>query len=202
MSKFLLNLLLQISIALVNSKIQFLIRKFLFLISAPLTLRPPWPLAQPAHWPRRPRRPRPSRPAHPARASVTSSREIRLPFWFAPSEPAASPTSLCQPGPAISSIPHLQPPKLACTATAPRPPSAAQLHALGATGPLPPRLHFSSLKSPLKPSLVFNGIKAINDGVKLPGHPSSALPRPPIKGEHPHRVSLHLSPLLFPSLHA
>jgi hypothetical protein len=99
MSKFLLNLLLHISKALVNSKIQFLIRKFFFLISARPTLRPTRPLAQSAHWPRHPRWPKPSRPAHPARASVASSREICLPFWFTPSEPAASPTSLCQPGP-------------------------------------------------------------------------------------------------------
>jgi hypothetical protein len=99
MSKFLLNLLLQISKALVNSKIQFLIRKFFFLILACPTLRPTQPLAQTAHWPRRPAgRNRPS-PAHPACASVTSSREIRLPSWFAPFERAASPTSLCQPGP-------------------------------------------------------------------------------------------------------
>jgi hypothetical protein len=60
MSKFLLNLLLQISKALVNSKIQFLIRKFFFLISARPTLRPTRPLAQPAHWPRHPRRLKPS----------------------------------------------------------------------------------------------------------------------------------------------
>jgi hypothetical protein len=60
MSKFLLNLLLQISKALVNSKIQFLIQKFFFLILARPTLRPTRPLAQPAHWPRRPRRPKPS----------------------------------------------------------------------------------------------------------------------------------------------
>jgi hypothetical protein len=33
-------------------------------------------------------------PAHLARASVTSSRGISLPFTFAPSEPAASPSSL------------------------------------------------------------------------------------------------------------
>jgi hypothetical protein len=104
--------------------------------------------------------------------------------------------------PAISSIPHLQLPVLARTATAPRPPSATQLHASGATGPLPPRLQFPSLKSPLKPSPIFNGIKAINAGIKLPGHPSPTLPRPPIKGKHPHRVSPRLSPLLFPSLHA
>ena len=48
MSKFLLNLLLQISKALVNSKIQFLIQKFFSSLSARPTLRPTWPLAQPA----------------------------------------------------------------------------------------------------------------------------------------------------------
>jgi hypothetical protein len=79
MSKFLLNILPQISKALVNSKIQFLIQKFFFLISVRPTLRPTRPLAQPAHWPHRPRRLKPSRPAHPAHASVASSREIRLP---------------------------------------------------------------------------------------------------------------------------
>jgi hypothetical protein len=49
MPKFLLNLLLQISKALVNSKIQFLIQKFFSLLSARPTLRP---LAPPAHRPR------------------------------------------------------------------------------------------------------------------------------------------------------
>jgi hypothetical protein len=38
MSKFLLNLLLQISKALVNSKIQFLIQKFFFLAFGPVDL--------------------------------------------------------------------------------------------------------------------------------------------------------------------
>jgi hypothetical protein len=38
MSKFLLNLLLQISKALVNSKIQFLIQKFFFLAFGPADL--------------------------------------------------------------------------------------------------------------------------------------------------------------------
>jgi hypothetical protein len=45
MPKFLLNLLLQISKALINSKIQFLIQKFFFLISARSTLRPTRPLS-------------------------------------------------------------------------------------------------------------------------------------------------------------
>jgi hypothetical protein len=48
----------------------------------------------------------------PSRASVASSSEIRLPFWFAPSEPAASPTSLCQPGPRC----QFHPPPLAARA--------------------------------------------------------------------------------------
>jgi hypothetical protein len=48
MSKFLLNHLVQISKALVNSKIQFLIQKFFFLAFSRPTLRPPQPLAQPA----------------------------------------------------------------------------------------------------------------------------------------------------------
>jgi hypothetical protein len=38
MSKFLLNLLLQIFKALINSKIQFLIKKFIFLIFGPADL--------------------------------------------------------------------------------------------------------------------------------------------------------------------
>jgi hypothetical protein len=38
MSKFLVNLLLQISKALVNSKIQFLIQKFSFLTFSPIDL--------------------------------------------------------------------------------------------------------------------------------------------------------------------
>jgi hypothetical protein len=69
-------------------------------------------LAQPARWPRCPCRPKPSRPAHPARASVASSREIRFPFWFPPSELAASPSSLCQLGPSC----QLHPPPLAARA--------------------------------------------------------------------------------------
>jgi hypothetical protein len=53
MSKFLLNLLLQISKVLVNSKIQFLIQKSFSLLLARPTLRPVRPLAQPTHRPRR-----------------------------------------------------------------------------------------------------------------------------------------------------
>jgi hypothetical protein len=197
MSKFLLNILLQISKALVNSKIQFLIQKFLFPYFRPG--RPCGPLGL---WPsQHAGRNRPGRPTQPARRSRLHGKYV---FYFGsrlPSRPPLPHLSVNR-ALAVSSIPHLQPPELAHAATAPRPPSAAQLHASGATRPLSPRLHFPSFKSPLKPSLVFNGVNAINAGVNLPDHPSPALPRLPIKGKHPHRVSPHLSPLLFPSLHA
>jgi hypothetical protein len=178
-------------IPIFNSEIPF------SLTSARPTLRPTRPLAQPARWPRCPRRPKLPPPAHLARASVTSSREYVFPFGSRlPSGPPL-PHLFVNRAPAISSIPHLQPPELAHVVTTPRPPSTAQLHASGATGPLPPRLHFSSLNSPLKPSSVFNGVKAINAGINppLPGAPLT-----PIKGEHHLRSSPHLSQPLFASL--
>jgi hypothetical protein len=189
MSKFLLNLLLQIFKALVNSKIQFLIRKFFFLILARPTLRPTQPLAQPAHWPRRPHRPKPSLvgPSSPRIGHLfarnTSSllihafRAGRLSLVSPTTGPqlsAPSPTSNRPSSPAPPSLPgHQAPPS-----SMPRVP--------------PDRYHLAFISPPL------NGVKAIITSVKHPGHPSPALPRPPIKGEHPHRVSPHLSPLLFP----
>jgi hypothetical protein len=126
MSKFLLNLLLQISKALVNSKIQFLIRKFFSLLSARPTPRPVWPLAQLAHRPCRPRRPKLSRPANPARASVASSRKIRFPFRITPSRagrlslvslstgPHLSDSPLPRVGRPRSEIPRTAAPRLGC----------------------------------------------------------------------------------------
>jgi hypothetical protein len=99
MSKFLINLLVQISKALANSKIQFLIQKFLFLIFGPANLA--------AHSASGPASPLASLPpqAKTAPAGPPSPRVgrvftgIHFPFWFAPSELAASPSSLCQAGP-------------------------------------------------------------------------------------------------------
>jgi hypothetical protein len=105
MSKFLLNLLLQISKALVNSKIQFLIRKFFSLLSARPTPWPARPLAQPAHRPRCPRRTKSSRPAHPARASVASSRKIRFPFRITPSRAGRLSLVSLSTGPHLSDSP-------------------------------------------------------------------------------------------------
>jgi hypothetical protein len=104
MSKFLLNLL-QISKALVNSKIQFLIQTSFSLLSARTTLRPVRPLAQPAHRPCRPRRPKSPWPAiQPARRSRLHGKYVFL-FRSRLPEPAASPSSLCQPGPTCQNHP-------------------------------------------------------------------------------------------------
>jgi hypothetical protein len=105
MSKFLLNLLQQISKASVNSKIQFLIRKFFSLLSAQPTPRPVRPLVQPAHRPCHPHRPKSSRPTHPARASVTSSQEIRFPFRITPSRAGRLSLISLSTGPHLSDSP-------------------------------------------------------------------------------------------------
>jgi hypothetical protein len=94
MSKLLLNLLVQISKALVNLEIQFLIQKFFFLALGPADLAAqPAPLASLL-----------SRaefnlagPASPRVDGVFA--EVHFPFWFTPSELAASFSSLCQVGP-------------------------------------------------------------------------------------------------------
>jgi hypothetical protein len=95
MSKFLLNLLLQISKALVNlifnSEIFFLafgptdlaarsaFGPASLLVSLPRRLKPPL-----------------AGPSSPCIGGVSTG--IHFPFWFAPSELAASPSSLCQAG--------------------------------------------------------------------------------------------------------
>jgi hypothetical protein len=159
MSKFLLNLLLQIFKALVNSKFHFLIQKFFFLTFGPADLA--------AHSAFDPASPLASQPPH-----AVFSFGSHLPSW--PPLPRLSVKRAL----AVNSVPHLLPPELTSAATASRPPNATQLRASGATEPLPPRLHFPSLNSPLNPSPVFNGVKAINASVNPPSHPSSVLPRP------------------------
>jgi hypothetical protein len=94
MSKYLLNLLLQISKALVNSKIQFLIRKFIFLDFRPGRPRGPlglWP--SPPTGRTAPHRPKaPGRPVQPTRRSRLHGKYVFL-FRSRLPEPAAS--SLC-----------------------------------------------------------------------------------------------------------
>jgi hypothetical protein len=105
MSKFLLNLLLQISKALVNSKIQFLIQKSCSLLSAQPTLRPVRPLAQPAHRPRRSPQAEIASAGPSSRASVASSREICFPFQITPSRAGRLSLVSLSTGPHLSESP-------------------------------------------------------------------------------------------------
>jgi hypothetical protein len=98
MSKFLLNLLLQISKALVNSKIQFLIQKFFLLTFGPANL-----VAHSAFGPASPLASLPPQaetastgPPSPCVGRVFT--DVHFPLWFASSELAASLSSLCQVG--------------------------------------------------------------------------------------------------------
>jgi hypothetical protein len=169
MSKFLLNLLLQISKALVNSKIQFLIQKFFFLTFGLAPAGLPSPACQSPQ----------AGPIRSARVSIAYLRKYVFPFGSRLLSLPPLPRLSVKRASAVSSIPHLQPPELARAATALRPPRAAQLRASGAAEPLPPHLHSLPLNSPLNPPPppVFNGVKAINAGVK-PRPPLPALPRP------------------------
>jgi hypothetical protein len=97
MSKFILNHLLQISKAFVNSKIQFLFRKEFFLRFRPNrpSGQPARPASQPSQPPALPlfsRRPR-ARLAHPGLRDIGVLAKIRLLFTFA--QPGDDVFSLC-----------------------------------------------------------------------------------------------------------
>jgi hypothetical protein len=82
MSKFLLNLLVQISKVLVNSNIQFLIQKFFFLAFSPADLAG-HSASAPAgpHWPLFSRRPKPTDRPKPLSPRVDGVFvEVRFPF--------------------------------------------------------------------------------------------------------------------------
>jgi hypothetical protein len=165
MSKFLLNILVQISKALVNTDIQFLSRKFFFLAFGPTDLAAqPAQLASLLSWAEF----NLASPASPRVNGVIA--KVRFPFWFAPSELAASFSSLCQVGPG-------------CQIRLP-PPPADRCHFLSS----PPA-------TPCRPTSNINGVKAITvgrfplprPGVPLPDHykrmrstprPSPHSPRP------------------------
>jgi hypothetical protein len=100
MSKFLLNLPLQIFKVLVNSKIQFLIQKFIFPDFWPGRPRGPlglWPSQPTGHTaPHRPKAP--GQPVQPARRSRLHGKYIFL-FRSRLPEPAASSLCHCHVGP-------------------------------------------------------------------------------------------------------
>jgi hypothetical protein len=89
----------------------------------------------------------PSRPIQPTRESRLRGKYVFLFGSRLPSRPRLPHLSVNR-APDVSFIPHLQPPKLTHAATDSWPPSTAQLRALGAIEPLPPRLHFNSLNFP------------------------------------------------------
>jgi hypothetical protein len=175
MSKFLLNLLVQISKAFVYSKFQILFRN-----------NSPQLSAQPRPIPFFSNRPLPlsilglglsAGPADPHVGGALPG--CRLPQGEVPPTALPSP-SLCARltgGPYLSSLTS-GPPELGRTATAsrrsPRRPAPPQMPA----ELLPPCHHSPLLNPPLNLAPAFNGVNAINAAVTPPGHPSPALPRP------------------------
>jgi hypothetical protein len=148
MSKFPLNLLLQISKALVNSKIQFLIQKFFFDFGpANLAAHPASQPSQPTGCAAPAGQNCPGRPIQPARRSHLHGKYV-FPFGSCLLSRPPLPRLSVNRAPDVGSIPHLQPPELASANTDSRPPSATQLRASCAIEPLPPRLHFPSLNFP------------------------------------------------------
>jgi hypothetical protein len=199
MSKFLLNLLLQISKALVNSKIQLLFEK-----NFSSEFGPPGP-ASPVLARSAPQAATRARSAHPGLGGLGVIAKNRLYFEFA--QPGDDAFSLChsQLGPTyqIHPLPHAgrprsEIPRASPQLIAPRLPAsiiATQIKASYSPALIPP------LESPLTPSPAINGV-----GHKFPAvthrHFLPGAPPPPIKDEHHPRATPHLSPFLFSSLHA
>jgi hypothetical protein len=130
-------------------KIPILIRKFLF-----SDFRPGRPRGPLGLWPSQPTgravpagQNRSAGPSSPRISRVFAGNTFFSSVHAFPSRPPPTRFSDNR-APAVSSVPHLQPPDLDRAATDSRPPSATQLRASGAIKPLPPRLHFPSLNSP------------------------------------------------------
>jgi hypothetical protein len=184
MSKFLLNLLLQISKAFVYSKIQILFGNNSSQISAHLAFRPSrgpfFFFFQPAA-PPLPTGPQPlGRPSRPARRW----RLTRLPSSSRGS--ASSRAAFTLSSRRLTGGPHLSsltsgPPELGRAATtsrrSPRRPAPPRMP----SEPLPPCHHFPLLNPPLNLTPVFNGINAINVAVTPPRPPLSGAPLGPYK---------------------
>jgi hypothetical protein len=168
--------------SLVNSKIQFLIQKFFFLISARPTLQPirPLSLASPLATPPLQAETVPASPSSPRVGRVfvgnTSSllvhafragRLSHVSLSTGPQMSVPSPTSSRPSSPAPPPIPGHRAP----LSSVPRVPSS-RYHLAFTSPPLISLLNLSSSRP------IFNGVKAINAGVNRPGHPSPMLPRP------------------------
>jgi hypothetical protein len=203
MSKFLLNLLLQISKALVDSKIQFSIRNFFFHAFGPAELA-----AHPTFGPAGSRWPLLSRaesnPAGPASPCVDDAfAEVRFSFWFTPSRAgrlsliplttgprlsAPSPTSSHPSSPAPPPIPgHRAPPS-----SAPRVP--------------PSRYHLAFISPPLisllNPPPSSMALKSLTPALTALATPPRCSPgpykrrAPPTSSTTPSPASFSISPCL------
>jgi hypothetical protein len=199
MSKFLLYLLLQISKALVNSKMQFLFEK-----NSSSKFGPPGP-ASPVLACSAPQAATHVRSAHPGLRGLGVFAKSRLFFEFV--QPGDDAFFLCHRhvGPAcqLRRLPCIGRPE-ACL-----PRASPQLIALR----LPASIIATPIKAPYSPALIppleasLTPSRAINGvGRKSPAithrHFLASAPPAPIKGEHHPRVAPHLSPASFPSLHA
>jgi hypothetical protein len=204
MSKFLLNLLLQISKALVNSKIQFLIQKFFFLILARPTLRPTrsLSLASPLVVLSPTGRKRPTGPSSPRVSRVFAGNTFSFSVYAfragrlshvslstGPHMSVSSPTSSHPSSPAPPPIPGHRAP----LSSAPWVPSS-HYHLAFISPPLISLLNLSSSRpssmalTPLTPPLTARP--------PLPGAPPG-----PYKRRAPPHSSPHLFQPLFASLH-
>jgi hypothetical protein len=178
MSKFLLNLLVQISKALVNSKIQFLIQKFFFFAFGPANLTGPLGL-----WPSRPRwhlssrGPKPSLPAQLARASVAYLWKYvfpfgsRLPSWSPPSRLSV------KWAPAVSFIFSPMPPNPGCVAGDFH--RAAARRAARSAPRMPPSHYRPPITSPSSNRALTHRNEPNYSATKAPCSPAVTLPSPP-----------------------
>jgi hypothetical protein len=196
MSKFLLILLLQISKALVNSKIQFLFEKNFSSEFGP---------ASPVLARSTPQATARARSTHPILCGLGVFAKSRLFFEYA--QPDDDAFFLCHrhAGPAyqLRRLPRVGRPEARLPRASPQliaPRLPASIIATPIKAPYFPAL-IPPLEAPLTPSPAINGVGRKSPVVThrhfLPGAPPA-----PIKGEHHPRVAPHLSPLLFPSLHA
>jgi hypothetical protein len=199
MSKFFLNLLLQISKSVVNSKIQFLFKK-----NFSSEFDPPGP-ASPVLGRSALQAAARAHSAHSGLRDLGVFAKSRLFFEFAQPGDDAFFLCHCHTGPACqlrrlprvgrheARLPHALPQLIA-------PRLSASIIATPIKAPYSPAL-ISPLEAPLTPSPAINGIGHISPAVTH-WHFLLGAPPTPIKGEHHPRVAPHLSPASFPSLHA
>jgi hypothetical protein len=199
MSKFLPNHLLQISKALVNSKIHFLFEKNFSSEFGPPGLASPMLARSALQAAVR------ARSAHPVLRDLGVFAKSRLFFEFA--QPGDDAFFLCHhhAGPAcqLRRLPRVSRPEARLPHASPQliaPRLPASMIATPIKAPYSPAL-IPPLEAPLMPSPAINGVGRKSPAVThqhfLPGAPPA-----PIKGEHHPRVAPHLSPASFPSLHA